>query len=98
MSGISFGFWPGSSKFPEPSFYSYTAPAPPGLTAQMLSPAAAWWNEEVGIAYLSLDQVQGAENPEERLIGFFERAYTAGASTAGWDIEAFSTTVARVSA
>jgi hypothetical protein len=95
---ISFGFWPGNPNSPDPSFYSYTAPAPPGLTDQVLSPAAAWWNVEAGTAYLSYDAVRRAENPEETLMGFFESAYTAGASTAGWDIEAFSTTVARATA
>jgi Family of unknown function (DUF5996) len=38
---ISFGFWPGDREVREPTFYSYTAPEPQGLTDQPLHPQAA---------------------------------------------------------
>ncbi|HEX2054098.1 MAG TPA: DUF5996 family protein, partial [Actinomycetota bacterium] len=84
---ISFGFWPGDDKVPNASFYSYTAPAPPGLTDQPLSTPAAFWNKEAGTAYLPYDDVRKADNPDETLLGFFESTYQAGARTAGWDID-----------
>ena len=40
---ISAGFWFGDDAFPEPAFYSYTAPEPAGLAAEPLRPAAARW-------------------------------------------------------
>lgn len=40
---ISFGFWFGDEDFPEPAFYSYTAPEPEGLTDEPLRPEAAGW-------------------------------------------------------
>lgn len=35
---VSFGFWFGDDKIPEPCFYSYTAPEPDGLTDRRLDP------------------------------------------------------------
>ncbi len=87
---IAFGFWPGDDKVPAPSFYSYTAPAPQGLTDQPLQPAPAFWNEEAGTAYLPYDDVRSGTAPERTLMEFFESAYLAGATTARWDIEAFT--------
>jgi hypothetical protein len=84
---IAFGFWPGDEKAPAASFYSYTAPAPPGLTDQALTPGSAWWNVEAGTAYLAYDDVRSADNPDSTLLGFFESAYSAGATLAGWDVE-----------
>lgn len=86
---IAFGFWPGDEKAPAASFYSYTAPAPPGLTDQAVTPASAWWNVEAGTAYLAYDDVRSAEDPDSTLLGFFESAYSAGAGLAGWDLEDF---------
>ncbi|TMC13874.1 MAG: hypothetical protein E6J34_24305, partial [Chloroflexi bacterium] len=45
---ISCGFWPGDERFPTPAFYSYTAPAPPGIESASLLPAAASYNRELG--------------------------------------------------
>lgn len=87
---ISFGFWPGDAKVPNPSFYSYTAPAPEGLAAQPLEPATAFWNEQSGTAYLPYDDVRTSPDPEATLLGFLESAYRAGATTGGWDIQSFT--------
>jgi len=35
---ISCGFWPGDDRFPEPAFYSYTSPEPPGLRKPLFAP------------------------------------------------------------
>ena len=91
---ISFGFWPGDGDVREPTFYSYTAPEPPGLTDQPLAPASAGWLPEGGTATLSYEDVRLADAPEETLLGFLESAYLAGARTAGWDEEALRTSAA----
>ena len=92
---ISFGFWPGDSEVREPTFYSYTAPEPPGLTDQPLEPEAARWLPEGGTASLSYEDVRLGELPEETLLGFLQSAYQAGARTADWDEEALRTNLAR---
>ena len=86
---ISFGFWPGDRNVREPSFYSYTAPEPDGLTEQPLRPPAASWTPEGGMALFMYEEVRNSDSPRENLLEFLQSAYEAGAKTAGWDTEAF---------
>jgi hypothetical protein len=90
---ISFGFWFGDDKengVPAPAFYSYTAPAPNGLTDEPLRPDTAEWNTANGaMALLMYDDVRTLEDPREAVLQFLESAYQAGAKTALWDIDDF---------
>ncbi len=45
---VSFGFWPGDDNVDEPSYYSYTAPEPPGLRERAIEPDEAFWAEQGG--------------------------------------------------
>ncbi len=85
---ISFGFWFGDDTFPEPAFYSYTAPEPPGLADEPLQPAAARWIERNGshLAVLRYDDARTLPEPRAAVLDFYEGAYQAGARRAGWDI------------
>ena len=89
---ISFGFWAGDDNVREPSYYSYTAPEPPGLRDQPLHPAAAHWQEGPtgSLALLSYDEIRTADDPRGRLLGFFQSAYEAGVQAAGWSAEEFA--------
>ena len=84
---ISFGFWAGDDNVREPSFYSYTAPEPPGLREQPLHPETARWLEGPtgSLALLSYDEVRRAPEPRRLLLAFLQSAYEAGVSSAGWD-------------
>jgi hypothetical protein len=85
---ISFGFWAGDANLREPSFYSYTAPEPAGLTGQPLRPAGASWSAVDGGGHLALlpyEVVRAAHSPPAALLDFLESAYQAGAVTAAWD-------------
>lgn len=86
---ISFGFWFGDDTFPEPAFYSYTAPEPAHLTGEPLRPAAARWADRGGshLAVLPYDEVRTAPDPRAAVLDFYESAYRAGARGAGWEIE-----------
>ena len=85
---ISFGFWFGDDNVPAPAFYSYTAPEPPGLADEPLSPGSAKWQESNGshMALLMYDDVRSSENPESVVLDFLESAYQAGAKRANWPI------------
>lgn len=86
---IAFGFWPGDEQMPEPSYYSYTAPEPPGLRLTKLPPPARWSKRNGGsLALLPYDDVRSAGDPGATLRGFLQSAYEAGATAAGWDIAA----------
>jgi hypothetical protein len=82
---ISCGFWAGDSNIPEPAFYSYTAPEPPGLTDEPLTPKAARWLPEGGTALLTYGEVRRSERPKDTLLRFLRSAYRAGSRTANWD-------------
>ena len=88
---ISFGFWAGDDKIPEPAFYCYTAPEPEGLTDEKLRPDAAHWESSGGghLALLMYDKVREEADPRETVLDFLESAYQAGAKRAGWDTEKF---------
>jgi hypothetical protein len=86
---ISFGFWAGDANNPFPSYYSYTAPAPAGLTEQALRPATAEWIAQHGggsLAILPYEDVRSSPDPRATLVEFLQSAYEAGASLAGWDL------------
>ncbi|MDQ4127716.1 MAG: DUF5996 family protein [Actinomycetota bacterium] len=47
----------------------------------------AYWTPEGGTAILMYEDVRKSDSPIEALLAFLERAYQAGAKTAGWDVE-----------
>lgn len=85
---ISCGFWPGNDSFPEPAFYSYVSPAPPGLSTAAIRPAAACYSQHMGEFLLRYDDMRTAPSPEQALLEFFQSTYEAGATLAQWDREA----------
>ncbi len=84
---VSFGFWAGDVNLREPSYYSYTAPEPPGLRERPLQPdGAAWVEQGAGsMALLPYETVRTSPDPRAALLAFLESTYEAGADTAGWD-------------
>jgi hypothetical protein len=85
---ISCGFWPGDERFPIPAFYSYTAPAPPGLETVSPLPATAFYSPQMGLFLLRYDDLRSADSPEQVLLEFCRSTYEAGANLAHWDREA----------
>jgi hypothetical protein len=86
---VSFGFWFGDETFPEPAFYSYTAPEPTGLVDEPLQPPAARWIERNNshLAVLRYAEVRTLSDPRIAVLNFYESAYQAGGRRAGWDID-----------
>jgi hypothetical protein len=87
---IAFGFWPGDDRrTPFPAFYSYTAPEPEGLADQPLGARGDWMDTGSGhLAIVTYDAMRGERDPDAALLDFYESAYRAGATTAGWDLDA----------
>jgi Family of unknown function (DUF5996) len=91
---VAFGWWPGDDRTtPYPAFYSYTAPEPDALRHRPLEPAAAEWQDtgSGSLAILPYDAVRPSPSPAATLLDFYESAYRAGATAAGWDLESFAT-------
>jgi hypothetical protein len=91
---IAFGFWPGDDVVDHPAYYSYTAPAPPGLADHALQPVEATWDAAQGTAHLPYDVVRRAADPRATLLEFLQSTYLAGASAAGWDVHDLATRAA----
>jgi Family of unknown function (DUF5996) len=85
---VSFGFWAGDQNVREPTFYSYTAPEPPGLREQTLYPDAAEWTAQGAgsLAVIRYEAVRTAADPRLTLLAFLQSAYVAGATAAGWNL------------
>jgi hypothetical protein len=88
---VSFGFWFGDDTFPEPAFYSYTAPEPVGvgLAGEPLRPTAAEWiaQRNSHLAVLRYDDARAEVDPRAAVLDFYESAYQAGARMAAWDVD-----------
>jgi hypothetical protein len=89
---ISVGFWPGEG-LGEAAFYSYTAPAPPGLKDE--PETARFWNDQLSEFVLPYDEVRRAADPRSVLLDFFQATYVSGANRAGWDRAALERQSAR---
>lgn len=81
----SVGFWPGDSRLPLPSFYSYAAPEPAGFREARVSPAATYYNAPLGGFYLHYDDMRSASDPDAALLDFCRSTYEAAANAGGWD-------------
>jgi len=79
---ISAGFWPGAG-LGAPAFYSYTAPAPPGLESATIQPG--FYSNDLSEFLLMYDDVRSAPSPHDALLGFLQTTYDAGAQLGGWD-------------
>jgi len=82
---ISAGFWPGNGGFGEAAFYCYAAPAPAGLEAERIEPAAAKYNAELGEFILKYNDLRTGASPDEALMTFLQSSYEAAARLAKWD-------------
>ncbi len=85
---VSSGFWFGDPAFPEPAFYSYTAPEPADLATTPLPPGARWLERGSShLAVLPYDVVRAAPDRRAAVLDFYEAAYRGGAGGLGWDLE-----------
>lgn len=88
---VSSGFWFGDASYPDPAFYSYTAPEPAGLETEPLPEGASWLARGGShLAVLPYDVARTAPDPRAAVLAFYEAAYTAGATRAGWDVPALA--------
>jgi phage tail-like protein len=82
---ISVGFWPGSGAVPEPAFYGYVVPEPPGFATATVKPPAAQYRREISNFVLPYESARTVATPDEIVLAFFQSTYEAAADLAGWD-------------
>lgn len=81
----SVGWWPGDSRLPHASYFSYIAPEPAGYAMAAIATPGASYEPKLHGFYLPYDEVRGAAHPEALLLDFFQETYAAAADLAGWD-------------
>jgi hypothetical protein len=81
----SCGFWPGNGGFGQAAFYSYATPEPPGFASAPILPEQAFYDSKLGQFLLPYDAVRQASSPDEPLLQFLERSYSAAAELGHWD-------------
>lgn len=79
------GFWPGDDRLPEPAFFSYAYPEPPGFRTAPVGPDGAYYDERLGEFILPYDVVRSSSRAGEILAEFFDSTYAAAADLGGWD-------------
>ena len=82
---ISAGWWPGGGPLPEPAFYSYSYPEPPGYAEARVRPEAAYYHKDLREFVLPYEAVRSARGPDDMLLQFLQTTYEAGADLAAWD-------------
>ena len=82
---ISHGWWPGQGPLGKPAFYSYTAPAPEGLSNAKIRPDKAYYSKDLSEFLFLYDDVRNAPDPDDALMEFCQSTYEAGANLARWD-------------
>jgi hypothetical protein len=82
---ISHGFWPGGGAVPEPVFYAYAAPEPPGFKTAAVKPEGAFYNGDLSEFILPYEAVRSAPSPAAALAAFLTSTYDAGADLAQWN-------------
>jgi hypothetical protein len=82
---IAVGWWPGDPRHPEAAFYAYAHPAPDSYGAAKLSPAAAYWDAQLGEYLLRWDDVRSAADPHAFAVEFALSAFRHGCEVCAWD-------------
>jgi hypothetical protein len=81
----SVGWWPGDATVPDPAFYAYAAPQPPGFPQAPVRPAATRFNTDLSQFILMYDDARRAPSPREAVLDFCQSTYEAAATLGKWN-------------
>ena len=81
----SLGFWPGNEMMPDPVFYSYAYPEPPGFSEAKVKPSFAKYNPQLKEFVLRYDEMRKAYSPDAALLDFARSTYDAASTLGDWD-------------
>jgi hypothetical protein len=83
---ICAGFWPGDDRFPEPAFWCYAFPKPPGAENLAVRPRAAFWSQTMGEFVIRYEDVRNSPSPRDALREFFASTFDGFSRLARWEI------------
>lgn len=84
----SAGFWPGNDALPEPAFYAYAYPEPPGFRDRRVEGAGGYYHAALGEFVLPYEAARTAADPDGTVLAFLRTTYEAAADCGNWDREA----------
>ncbi|HWM62656.1 MAG TPA: DUF5996 family protein [Solirubrobacterales bacterium] len=82
---VAVGWWPGDEKLGKAAFYAYAHPAPEGFKDGPVDPAAARWDEEMGLFVLDWDDVRAAPDPHAYALEFVRSVFRHACAVCGWE-------------
>jgi hypothetical protein len=82
---VAVGWWPGDGRYGKAAFYAYAHPAPAAFATATLSPAAAYWNAELGEYILDWDEVCASPDPHQAGVEFARSAFRHACAVCDWD-------------
>jgi hypothetical protein len=85
---LNAGFWAGDETTPEPRFFGYVVPQPPGCEIAPINPAHAAWEPDVREWTMSYDEVRRSAEPQRTLLDFLDSIYRVAVTNGGWDAAA----------
>jgi hypothetical protein len=82
---VAVGWWPGDARYPKAAFYAYAHPAVPGFAGAGVEPAAARWDEAMGLYVLDWDDVISTPDPHATGLGFARSVFRHACVVCDWD-------------
>ncbi|HET7297052.1 MAG TPA: DUF5996 family protein [Gemmatimonadales bacterium] len=89
---VAVGWWPGEERYGTAAFYAYAHPAPEGFSGATLDPAAARWDEQLGLYVLDWDEIRGEQDPRALALRFAQSAFRHACMVCGWDAPLLAST------
>jgi Family of unknown function (DUF5996) len=89
---ITFGWWPGEQRHDQAAFYAYAHPAPDDFGGATLSPAAAYWDGEMGLYFLDVADIRAEADPHALALEFAHSAFNHACAVCEWDPALAATT------
>jgi len=82
---VAVGWWPGDARHPKAAFYAYAHPAVPAFAGADVEPAAARWDEAMGLYVLDWDDVVATPDPHATGLAFSRSVFRHACVVCEWD-------------
>jgi hypothetical protein len=82
---VAVGWWPGDARYAKAAFYAYAHPPRPGFAGAGVQPAAARWDDTMGLYVLDWDDVVATPDPHATALGFARSVFRHACVMCEWE-------------
>jgi uncharacterized protein DUF5996 len=82
---VAVGWWPGDARYAKAAFYAYAHPPTPGFAGAGVQPAAARWDDTMGLYVLDWDDVVATPDPHTTALGFARSVFRHACVMCEWE-------------